>query len=150
MRDDKSEEEAYGVAKQWLLENGRDTLIRFGVIADEATAAEEAKRRYEQEMAAQTAATRSALREGLRRRQSYRSFMEPEEEEAVGMRALSAEPVLESYSTDGEGAAGSSGRGATGQGASSQEDAGDVLDSLDAQAAVVKGVVKGTSAGRGR
>jgi hypothetical protein len=94
MRNDATEEEAYGVAKAWMIDHGRDVLLRMGVLADEATAARAAAREYKEAMAAQTAATRAALRSQLYARQAYRSFLEPEEVHALATRALSAEPVL--------------------------------------------------------
>ena len=142
MREDRSEEAAYGVARAWLIENGRDALIRMGVITDAATAAAAERRRYEAVMAAQAAAARAALREGLYARQRYRLFLEPEEAAAVAARALSSEPWLpHSATSDDEGAPELA---AAGSGVGEGEGEVDVLDSgVDAQAALVRGVLGG-------
>lgn len=114
MRNDATEEEAYGVARAWMIDHGRDVLLRMGVLADEATAARAAAREYKEAMAAQTAATRAALRAQLYARQSYRSFLEPEEAHALATRALSAEPVLPAPGREdaaaAEGGSGDAGR----------------------------------------
>lgn len=140
MRNDRSEEEAYGVAKQWMIDNGRDVLLRMGVLVDEKTAAAEAQRQFEAEMKAQVEATRQALRQQLYARQAYRSFMQPEELHAIATRSLSGEPVLTGADTDDEAAAG----GKSAPSAAAAGDDSDILDSAEAQRAAV-GEVLGRS-----
>lgn len=148
MRADKSEEEAYGAARAWMIDNGRDVLLRMGVLTDEKTAAAAAQRQYEAEMAAQVEATRAALRAGLLARQSYRSFLQPEEAHAVATRSLSGEPVLPrgEDGSDGEGRAGQRAGGAAAPASASDE--ADILDSAEAQRAAV-GEVLGRNAAPG-
>ena len=94
MQADRTEAEAYDLARTWLLERGPQTLARMGVLVDGKTAGSLEAAAYADAMAKQSRAMRQALRKDLLARQAYRSFIEPEEALAIASRALSAEPVF--------------------------------------------------------
>lgn len=94
LREDKTEEQAYALASAWLLEHGREVLMRMGVLMDGGTAQQLALDAFEKEQLRQTQAMRAALRSGLHARQRYRSFATADDRRRVTDRAASSEPVL--------------------------------------------------------
>ena len=94
MQKDKTEAEAYALAKTWLLERGPETLQRLGVLVDEKSAASLEAHAYSDTMAKQAKAMRQALREDLIARQSHRLFVDSKVQ-MLAQRGLSGEPVFQ-------------------------------------------------------